>query len=308
MAWITLAEARAASGASGDTAADAKAIAGWLAENGASFETSSHKSQNLIFARDGMSFVQAVATTVVEYRGLAQDCADFLAEHLNEDDTRSWNFYGVSASGEVYCVEATYGPPASSSVNGAYYKVGETGSWKLRSKTVYLPTNGTSVDAQASRANDSGGYLVSATTTVYEAPDYHSSARKVNVAFIPVPPTEASSGIVVSVGKTKTYLSSDHGTDVFQNTTTVVKEYRYLSSQEAEAKVASEQASNSRTYDVSVVVSWGSQGTYTKNIQTRGGANAGRTAATDKTAVSRPMGDGLCCVTVTETTYQVTTS
>ena len=318
MGWITLAEARTGANTNASTNAAAKLIATWLEGQGAGFTTSHDHPTDNIFSRDGIAFVQEMDIVVKEYRGIAKDLADFLAQYLNENNTRKWKMYGLTTTGDIHEVEATYGPPASANVATLYYWQGGAGTVKsltnLSAKlgsSFYPPTDGTQVVANAQRANASDGWMVRVVNTSYIMPQYGyaNQARTVNKAFIPLPPNEAWNGVVVSEHKEKTFLTYDGNTPVYQNVTTVVREYRYLTLAQATAKVTSETASNSKTLDVQVQVSWSSSGgTVTKNVVVRGGGTNGKTAATDKVPTSRPQGDGLYTVSVNEITYQVSNS
>ena len=310
MSWITLAEARTGANTSASTNAAAKLIATWLEGLKAGYEVSHDHPTETVFSRDGISLVQEMDISVKEYRGLAKDLAEFLAQYLQENNTRKWKMYGITSNGEMYESETTYGGPASSAKAYLYYWLGGAGQTKSVSTSFYPPTDGLMVEAHAERANSADGWMVRAIATSYTVPDpgYHSNNRTVNKAFIPCPPTEAKNGVVVSQSKQKTYVSNDGTNSVYQNVTTVVREYRCLTQAEANTKVTSEAASNSKTYDVRVLVSWGTLGSYYKNMQVRGGGDDGQTAATDKVATSRPQGDGLYTVSVNEVTYQVTFS
>lgn len=319
MGWITLAQARAGAGTVESTNAAAKSIATWLEGQNAGYEVSCEHPTETVYSHDGISFVQEEDIVVKEYRGLAEDLGEFLARHLAENNTRKWKMYGITTTGEIHEVEATYGPPASSYVNSLVYWLGGAGSSKsvtdLRAKLgnttyFYPPTEGLLVVANSQRSNAADGWMLRVTYTRYILPEYGyaSNLRKVNKAFIPFPPTEAWDGVVVSEGREKTFVTYDGNTPVYQNVSTVVREYRYLTKAMATSKVASESASNSKTFDVRVTVSWGTGGSTYKNVTVRGGGNAGTTAATDKVPTSRPQGDGLYTVSVNEVTYQVTNS
>lgn len=316
MGWITLAEARLGANTSASTNVAAKLIATWLYDRGAGFDISHTHPTETTFSRDGISVVQERDVKVIEYRALSQDLADFLAQYLNENNTQEWPLFGVTANGDSHMASAIYGPPASST--GAwytYYKgAGATSTVENGGSSsaglgynFYPPTTGTAVDAISSRSNAADGWMVRVTTTQYICPNYQG-ARATCKAFLPFPPAAIRGGVVVSDHGEKTFVAYDGNTPVYQNVNTIVREYRYLTQSQASNKVSSEKTSNSRTFDVRVAVSWGTSGTTYKNISVRGGGNNGLTAATDKVAVSRPMGGGLYVVSVNEVTYQVTNS
>ena len=333
MAWISLAEAQAGAGTTDLTNAAAKSISAWLATRGSKVETAADSKLNTVFSHDGITFKQQVDTTVVEYRGLSKDLAKFLGKYLNEDNTREWQFWGVSQAGEVYQVTAIYGPPSTSkNIDYAYYWPGESGrsdQYKRRSVTkstigydFYPPTKGAKVEATANRSNEADGWIVTETKTEFPLPtvggaesvlpyvaySYSTTYRDYNRAFIPIIPNEAADGIVTSTNKQKTLVAYDGGTPFYQNITAVTREYNYLTATEAAAKVNSLAANGSRVIDVRVLVSWGTGGSTYKNVQVRGGGSNGTTAATDTTATSRPIGNGYYCVSANSVTYQVTTS
>lgn len=318
MGWITLAQAQTGASTTDSTNAAAKLIATWLDGQNACVNVSHTHPTNTVYSRDGITLQQEMDVQVVEYRGLAKDLADFIAQYLNENNTRQWRMYGIDTYNNIHEAEITYGQPSTSSANTVYYWIGEAGGYKYVTDiyqklghSFYPPTDGKAVEAEAQRSNAADGWVVRVTTTLYPVPSpysYTSSARTINKAFIPVPPAEAWNGVTVSENKQKTFVAYDGNTPVYQNVTTVVKEYRYLTLAQASAKVTSEAANNSRTLDVRVVVSWGTGGTTYKNITVRGGGTNGTTAATDKVATSRPQGEGLYTVSVNEITYQVTTS
>lgn len=318
--WITLAQAQTGASTTASTNAAAKLIATWLDGQNACVTVSHTHPTETLYSREGISLKQELDVLVVEYRGLAKDLADFLAQYLNEDNTRQWLMYGIDQFNNIHEAEITYGPPSNSYATALYYWVGGAGSSKyvtdLNTKLghyFYPPTDGKTVEAEAQRSNAADGWFVRVTTTLYLVPSpypYTYSSRDINKAFIPVPPAEAWNGVTVSQNKQKTFLAYNNNTPVYQNVTTTVKEYRYLTLAQASSKVASESAgaSNSRTFDVRVAVSWGTGGTSYKNITVRGGGNDGSTAATDKVVTSRPQGHGLYTVTVNEITYQGSTS
>ena len=315
MGWITLTQARNGAGVTEYSNAGAKLIAEWLEGQNACVPVSEEHPTNTVYSREGISLKQEVDVQVVEYRGLTKGLAKHLALYLKEDNTRQWLMYGIDQFNNIHEAEITYGPPNNSWANSLYYWVGGAGGYKyvndLNNKLghyFYPPTDGKAVEAEAQRSNAADGWIVRATTTQYIAPSYTDVSRDINKAFIPVPPAEAWNGVTVSQNKQKTFVAYDGSTPVYQNTTTVVKEYRYLTLSQASSKVTSEAANNSRTFDVRVVVSWGTGGTTYKNITVRGGGTNGSTAATDKVATSRPQGHGLYTVSVNEITYQVTTS
>lgn len=319
MGWITLAQARTGANTSASTPAAAQAIATWLAGQNACTTVSHTHPANTVYSREGISLQQELDVKVLEYRGLAKDLAEFLARYLAEDTTRQWIMFGIDQFNGIHEVEITYGDPSTSSASAVYYWIGGAGSQKsvgsISTKlghVFYPPATGLQVATEAQRANAADGWMVRVTTTEYIAPSYTgsgSNARTINKAFIPVPPNEAWEGVTVSKSKQKTFIAYDGSTPVYQSVETVVKEYRYLTETQASAKVESECAQNSKTYDVRVQTSWSSSGgALYKNIQLRGGGNNGSTAATDKIATSRPMGHGLFVVTVNEVTYQGTTS
>lgn len=322
MGWITLAEAQAGANTTESTNAAAKLIAAWLDNQNAACVISHDHPTETVYSRDGITFQQEKDVSVVEYRGLARDLAEFLSRYLGENNIRQWMMYGIDAQSEIHEVEATYGPPYSDYQNYIYYWIGGAGSSKKYISNVYSklgryfypPTDGHLVEVAAQRANAADGWMARATTTDFIAPSYGTKSytgsyvREINKAFIPLPPNEAWDGVIVSQNKSKTLVAYDGITPVYQNVSAVVREYRYLSLAQASAKVSSEASNASRSIDVRVLVSWGTNGTTYKNVTVRGGGDNGNTAATDKVPTSRPQGHGLYTVSVNEITYQVTTS
>ena len=314
MGWITLSQAQAGAGTTDTTNASAILIATWLEGQKAGYVVSHTHPIETVYSRDGIDLKQEIDITVKEYRGLAKDLAEFLARYLYENNTVQWTMYGITSTEDIHEAEITYGAPQSSYADTLAYKIGGSGTNKylqsinsLLGHYFFPPSNGKLVEADAQRANAADGWMVRATTTNYIAPDYTSTSRVINKAFIPLPPTEAWNGIVVSQSKQKIFVAYDGATPYYQNTTTVVREYRYLTKSQAAAKVNSEATNNSRTRDIRVKVAWGAGGDTYKNISVRDGGS-GKTAGTDKVATSRPQGRGFYTVSVNEITYQVTTS
>ena len=318
MGWITLSQALSGAGVGAGVSSyeAAQLVATWLQNQGAQAQISTTHPVITLYSRDGISLKQRQSVRVVEYRGLAQDLANGLALYLPEDNTRQWSMYGIDQAGNIHEAEITYGPAGAYATDSLLYKIGGTGAIKAVSGIhtmlgyyFYPPTDGKKIEVDTHRSNAADGWAARVVTTDFYAPSYSADGanfREINKAFIPVPPREAWEGVIVSKDARKTFIADDFGTPVFQNITTVEKEYRYLSLAQAAEKVSSEAASNSRTIDVRVHVTWG-QNTY-KNITVRGGGATGVDAATDKVATCRPQGHGLFTVTVNETTYQVTTS
>lgn len=315
MGWITLEEAQTGAGTSDTTNAAAELIATWLDGQYAGYVVSDNQHEDTVFSRDGIDLKQQRRIVVKEYRGIAKSLAKFLAQYLHKNNTVQWTLYGITDTEDIHEVEITYGPHKSSYASSLVYYIGGSGNYQslsdintLLGHYYYPPDNGTLVETYAQRANAANGWMVRVTTTTYIAPNYTSASRTINKAFIPLPPTEAWNGIVVSQSKQKVFVANDGDTPVYQNTTTVVREYRYLTKSQAETKINAEAANNSRTLDVRVTVSWGTGGSTYKNISVRGGGTNGTTAATDKVPTSRPQGRGFYTVSVNEITYQVTTS
>lgn len=319
MGWITLEQARSGAGTTESSNAAAKLIATWLRGINASYVVSHDHPTVTTYSRDGIAFQQEKDVHVREYRGLAQDLAEFLSRWLGEDTTRTWPMFGLDALGNTHEVDATYGAPSSTRAQTLYYKAGDAGSWKsvtniatLLGSNFYPPTDGKTVEVSAQRANAADGWMARVTTTTFVAPNYASNAtnvvRGINLSFIPFPTNESQNGAVVSKSQTKTFVTYDGTTPVYQTVETVTREYRNLTLAQATSKIDSETVSRSKTIDVKVVVSWGTAGTTYKNVTVRGGGTNGTTAATDKEATSRAQGGGLYTVTVTEITYQVVNS
>ena len=175
-----------------------------------------------------------------------------------------------------------------------YYKaIAESGEYAAAaittgSKTEYVP----------SRANEADGWHVTKTVT-----DYSAAAV---TGWSTTRPTVATTGIIISEDADKQFLANSLGTPIFQNTTTVVKEYPFLTYAEAHAKVASEKAAGSRVYDEQVATSWStSEGiTAWKNVTVRGGTTGSQSHGVDKVPTMRYDGpERGWVVTVTETEY-----
>ena len=313
MSWMTKADAQTLSGISTiNDNATATQFVTWARTNGYCVRVAYSSEAARLYNDNGISLTQTISTSVYEIRGLERDFATNLAQYLTSDTTRRWTYYAVDANGDVQAVQVNEAPPAAATKT-VYYRLGGSTTWKSKSGVTVPDSeiNARVAVARASRVNDAGCWRVNLTYTTYQHLPYNNSATRVGGNwFIPIPMAEATNGLVVSQSATKTFVSYDGSTPIYQKETTVVKEYRYLTETEAASKVQSETASNSRTYDVKCQVSWSSSGGTTyKNVQVRGGGTDGRTAATDKTAVSRLVSKEMgWCVTVTETTYQGTTS
>lgn len=317
MAWLSLAQAKSKANVTANSLAAAKTVITWLTENGYCFSTAHVHPINTTFSRSGISFKQELDVESFEIHGITKDLAEWLCRWRQEDTTIVWDMYGIDSKGEIYTVEATYGKPYFTT-SSVYYWIGGAGNSKsvsganrpvAISSTADNSDAGIRVELENGRANEAGGWHVTMTRTVFFCPDYSSnSSGRMNPAFIPVPPKEASDGIVVSTNKQKTLVAYDGGTPVYQNVTQTVREYRYLTAAAAATKVTSEAKNASRVIDVRVLVSWGTGGSTYKNVQVRGGGSNGTTAATDVVPTSRPMGNGYYCVSANEITYQVTTS
>ena len=315
MGWITLAAAQEAVGTTANTNEAANLIATWLQDVCARTPISRTYPVITVYSRDGIALKQERAVTVVEYRGLDKTLAKFLAHYLEEDNTCQWTMYGIDQMGGIHEAEVTYGPPSTTYADTLFYWIGGSGTRKqvdaIHSKLgryFYPPTSGTSVHADAQRANASDGWMVRTTSTSYAAPSYAALQRTINMAFIPFPPNEAWVGVVVSESGQKTMIADGVHAPVFQSVKTVTREYRYLSLAQASDKVTSETETNSRTFEVQVMVVQSTGGNVYRTVTVRGGGSDGGTAATDKVATSRPQANGLYTVSVNEITYQVTTS
>ena len=159
-------------------------------------------------------------------------------------------------------------------------------------------TTGSKTDYVPSRANEADGWHVTKTVTVYSA--------AAATGWSTTRPTAATSGIVVSEDADKQFLANSLGTSIFQNTSTVVKEYPFLTYAEAQAKVAAEKQAGSRVYDVQVATAWSTAEGVTawKNVTVRGGSPTSQKHGTDKVPTLRYDGpERGWVVTVTETEY-----
>jgi len=317
MSWLTKAEAKSGASVSADNNAAAKTVLAWLKTRGNVVTLTHVHPIETVYSQNGITCCQEYDYVSEEVRGVALDLAEWLARYLQEDTTVVWDMFGLDKDGEIHTCQCTYGTAASGTAKLGYKKGGNgTGTYTTNNQT--YPTfvssttasgAGRKVDVANSRANEADGYRVTVNTTVYFCPQYNIYARDMNPAFIPCPPNEAKNGVVTSTSKEKVLVAYDGNAPVYQNTETVVREYRYLTASEAATKVNAVAANASRTIDVRVTVSWSTSGnTSYKNIQVRGGGTNGTTAATDITATSRPMGNGYYVVSASEVTYQVTTS
>lgn len=311
----------------------AKAVWDRLLEIGRAFATAHSTARVVRYSANGIALIQRVEHRTQTVGGLSRDFAQTLADNLNYSnvvDHTFFGFYGTSSSYGVATVRVPCGPFSSSKLD-VYYFIGSDTSYKRPStSTVCYPGDGQTHTATAQRSDDADGWTVTLEIENYISP---VNVRTPDVAWgtvsarTPVEtrnfcpetnnggstvyrPGEVSSGVAISRQHRKVYVAKDGTTSVFQNQTTVVKEYRYLNANEAESLVSSESAANSKCLDVSVLVSWNSSGsTVTKNVTVRGGGTDGKTAATDKEASARFDGDERqWTVTVVETTWQVTTS
>ena len=316
MAWLSKADAKSGAGVTADTNAAAKSVLAWLKDRMHVVPLSHTHPIETVYSKNGISCKQEYDHETVEIRGITLDLAEWLALYLQEDTSVVWDMYGLDKDGEIHTCQCTYGP-AASEVRRLGYKKGGNGTNTATTNAVTYPTPisdvnatgaGRKVEVGNARANEADGYRVTVDTIVYFCPQYDIFARDLNPAFIPCPPNEAKNGMVVSKNKQKVLVAYDGNTPVYQNTTSVVREYRYMTASEAAAKVDAVASNGSRVIDVRVAVSWGTGGTTYKNIQVRGGGSNGTTAATDITPTSRPMGNGYYVVSASEITYQVTTS
>lgn len=315
MAWLSKEDAKSGAGVSDDNNAAAKTVFAWLKTRKNAVTLSHVHPIETVYSKNGISCKQEYDHETVEIRGITLKLAEWLAFYLQEDTSVVWDMYGIDKDGEIHTCQCTYGPAASGTQKFLYRK-GGNGTNTVTTNYQTYPTPISDVDATGAgrkvevgnaRANEADGYRVTVDTIVYFCPQYNTT-RDFNLAFIPCPPNEAKNGVVVSKNKQKVLVAYDGNTPVYQNTTSVVREYRYMTASEASAKVEAVASNDSRVIDVRVVVSWGTGGTTYKNIQVRGGGSNGTTAATDITATSRPMGNGYYVVSASEITYQVTTS
>ena len=316
MGWMTLAEAQAGANTTESTNAAAKTVFAWLKTRKHAVTISHVHPIETVYSRNGITCKQEYDHETVEIRGIALDLAEWLAMYLQEDTSVVWDMYGLDKDGEIHTCQCTYGPAGPVTRTLGYRKGGNgTGTWTTDYHNYPVMVSSTTdtragrkVEVSNARANEADGYRVTVDTIVYFCPKYDTYARTFNPAFIPCPPNEAKDGIVVSTNKQKVLIAYEVDKPIYQNTTSVVKEYRYLTASEAATKVNEVASNGSRVIDVRVVVSWGTSGTTYKNIQVRGGGTNGTTAATDITATSRPMGNGYYVVSANEVTYQVTNS
>lgn len=183
---------------------------------------------------------------------------------------------------------------SDSTTTTIYYKaISESGEYAAvaittGSKTEYVP----------SRANEADGWHVTKTVTAYSA--------AAATGWSTTRPSVTTTGIIVSEDADKQFLANSLGTSIYQNTSTVVKEYPFLTYAEAHAKVASEKAAGSRVYDEQVATAWStSEGiTAWKNVTVRGGTTGSQSHGTDKAPTMRYDGpERGWVVTVTETEY-----
>ena len=316
MSWLTKSEAKSGAGVSADNNTTAKTVFEWLKTRRNAVTLSHVHPIETVYSKNGITCKQEYDHETVEIRGITLDLAEWLAMYLQEDTSVVWDMYGLDKDGEIHTCQCTYGP-AASGTQKLGYKKGEngTGTWTSNYETYPTAISGVNaigagrkVEVGNARANEADGYRVTVNTTVYFCPHYNTYARAMNPAFIPCPPNEAKNGVVTSTSKEKVLVAYDGNTPVYQNTTSVVREYRYMTASEAATKVNAVASNGSRVIDVRVAVSWGTGGTTYKNIQVRGGGTNGTTAATDITATSRPMGNGYYVVSASEIKYQVTNS
>ena len=316
MAWLSKEDAKSGAGVSDNNNAAAKTVFAWLKTRKNAVTLSHVHRIETVYSKNGITCKQEYDHETVEIRGITLELAEWLAFYLQEDTSVVWDMYGLDKDGEIHTCQCTYGP-AASGTRKLGYKKGGNGTNTATSNSVTYPTPisdvnatgaGRKVEVGNARANEADGYRVTVVTIVYFCPQYDSFARDFNLAFIPCPLNEAKNGVVVSTNKQKVLVAYDGNTPVYQNTTSVEREYRYMTASEAAAKVEAVASNGSRVIDVRVTVSWGTGGTTYKNIQVRGGGTNGTTAATDITATSRPMGNGYYVVSASEITYQVTTS
>ena len=148
-----------------------------------------------IIAHNGATPLKQIETvTVVEFRALTQAAAEMLVG-LAADNVTSAIFYAKRASGGT---AQTY--------------------------IAYAAKSGSTVNVQAIRHNESGGWTVRETTTQYSAEGDGWSTTK---------PSDATAGIVISKTKGSIYTQYEAGVKV-QDVTTTVTEYQFLSKSEAE--------------------------------------------------------------------------
>lgn len=252
MGWITLAEANAACGAEeeGGSAAAADVLA-WLDGIGAVVRTS-HESATLRLYDRKFHLRQDVATDTREIRGLAHDLAEWLADELQVDTTVQRTYYALVSGAwsnnawtsiDAVPVTVTTGPDADTKTTVRFYPAGSGGGV---ARTMYLPTEGRTVVANARRANEADGWTVALTETVYGVP-YSPDAKSV---FAPGVVDTMAVGSVVSKSSSRTFVFSFNGSVLFQTETTTVTEFAFLSADEAAAKV-SENTSDAQYISVS---------------------------------------------------------
>lgn len=226
----------------------------------------SHAPTSIAYSANDLILRQKESVTVSEFRALTQAAAEKLATQSSDSTTTTIYYKAISESGEYAAVAITTG-----------------------SKTDYVP----------SRANEAEGWHVTKTVTVYSA--------AAATGWSTTRPTVATSGIIISEEAEKQFVANDaFGGQSFQNMSTVVKEYPFLTYTEAHNKVAAEKASGSRVYDIQVVTSWSTVGGVqaTRNVTIRAGGSGAKSQGTDKVPTMRFDGpERGWVVTVTETTY-----
>lgn len=226
----------------------------------------SHAPTSIAYSAHGLILRQKESVTVSEFRSLTQAAADKLATRSSDSTTTTVYYKQISESGEYAAVAITTG-----------------------SKTDYVP----------SRANEADGWHVTKTVT-----DYSAAAA---TGWSTTRPTVATTGIIVSEDADVQFLAAGAlGERIFQHTSTVVREYPFLTYDDAQDKVSNEKAAGSRVYDEKVVTSWSTtEGVTTfKFVTVRGGTSGSQSHGTDKVPTMRYDGpERGWVVTVTETTY-----
>ena len=323
MSWMTLSEIRAGfpSTPSADELVDELVLLGHRVR------TSKSSRVDTLYCRDGLVLKQRVTVVREEYRSLAEDLADYLVECLQSDNTLEWDYHGLydgerigtgasaTYTARIAVVTCTCGPMSGKTSTPTVYPSQDAGmqSVAFTDGPGYPPTEGRTVEAEASRANEADGFHVIATTTIYGVP-YSDLARNPWLPWYPM--RQSFTGerpYEVSRDETIDLVCYDNGKKILQHVRTVVTEFRSTPIGRVDALVSGNTSQTSKSYQYAVPIGSGT-GVGWQYFNVRSGstfANASATTtqpATDRRATARLTDEekNLFTVTVTSNEYWIT--
>lgn len=233
---------------------------------GAKVHISNNAATSIAYSAYGLNLRQKEETSVWEFRSLTERSAEKLASLSSDSTTTSIYYKPIAESGEYAAVAIRTG-----------------------TKTEYVPT----------RANEADGWHVIKTVSTLSAAS--STGWSTNR------PSVSSTGIVISETNSSEFLASGIGNiSIFQHTSTIIREYPFLTYSEARLKLAYETQAGSRVGDVQIATQWSTDEGITawRNVTVRGGTQSSTNKGTDKSPTMRYDGpERGWVVTVVETTY-----